>query len=198
MRLLSATAGAKSGSDQSVRGPRMPEVRLSLPLFFGLLVLLVGLGAGGVYMVTRPTPTLPPGVPTPTLATTPTYTATITTGVNDLEGNQMAANYTWSFTTGSTADTTAPQVLSVVPQDGATNVPVNSSLSITFNEPVIPFTVGLIEGKTVTVTFDAAKTTATMTPTAPLQHSFIYTSRIQARDLAGNPVLATWSFTTQP
>src|SRR5512140_2444877 len=77
-RSLSATAGARSGSDQSVRGPRMPEVKLSLPLFLGLLVLLVGLGAGGVYMVTRPTPTLPPGVPTPTLATTPTLTATIT------------------------------------------------------------------------------------------------------------------------
>lgn len=30
------------------------------------------------------------------------YTATITTGVKDLSGNQLASNYTWSFTTAAT------------------------------------------------------------------------------------------------
>lgn len=39
--------------------------------------------------------------PLANLAYSTTYTATITTGVKDLAGNMMAANYAWSFTTGS-------------------------------------------------------------------------------------------------
>ena len=37
------------------------------------------------------------------LATTSPFTATVTTGAKDLEGNALAANVSWSFTTGSTA-----------------------------------------------------------------------------------------------
>jgi len=37
--------------------------------------------------------------PTSALAYSTTYTATITTGVKDLVGNALAADYTWSFTT---------------------------------------------------------------------------------------------------
>jgi Bacterial Ig-like domain/Fibronectin type III domain len=40
-------------------------------------------------------------IPSSSLAYDTTYTATITTGVRDLAGNVMQANYSWSFTTGS-------------------------------------------------------------------------------------------------
>jgi hypothetical protein len=40
--------------------------------------------------------------PASDLAANTTYTATITTGVNDLAGNALAANKTWSFSTGTT------------------------------------------------------------------------------------------------
>jgi hypothetical protein len=41
--------------------------------------------------------------PTSALATGSTFIATITTGAQDLEGNPLAANFSWSFTTGSTS-----------------------------------------------------------------------------------------------
>ena len=44
--------------------------------------------------------------PSGTLAYSTTYTATVTTGVKDVAGNAMAANYTWSFTTGAAPDPT--------------------------------------------------------------------------------------------
>ena len=46
--------------------------------------------------------------PSSNLSYSTTYTATITTGVKDLGDNAMSSNYTWSFTTGSAPDTTAP------------------------------------------------------------------------------------------
>jgi len=36
--------------------------------------------------------------PTANLAASTVYTATLTTGVKDLDGNALAANYSWSFT----------------------------------------------------------------------------------------------------
>ncbi|NWF76913.1 MAG: Ig-like domain-containing protein, partial [Nitrospirae bacterium] len=42
--------------------------------------------------------------PSGNLAYNTTYTATITTGVRDLAGNLMAADYTWSFTTTSSSE----------------------------------------------------------------------------------------------
>jgi hypothetical protein len=41
--------------------------------------------------------------PTASLASNTLFTATITTGATDLAGNALAANYTWSFTTGASA-----------------------------------------------------------------------------------------------
>ncbi|MGQ9630270.1 MAG: Ig-like domain-containing protein [bacterium] len=37
------------------------------------------------------------------------YTVTITTGAKDLAGNAMESTYAWSFTTGSTEETSRPR-----------------------------------------------------------------------------------------
>src|SRR3989442_14832726 len=63
--------------------------------------------------------------PLSTLAPNTTYTATMTTGARDLAGNALAAGFSWSFTTGATADTTAPTVSSTVPADAATGVAIS-------------------------------------------------------------------------
>ncbi|MGD1880614.1 MAG: Ig-like domain-containing protein [Kiloniellaceae bacterium] len=56
-----------------------------------------------------------------------------TDGTNDFYG--IDDNTTWNFTTE--ADTVAPEAVSFGPSDDATEVPVDSNLTIEFNEPVV-------------------------------------------------------------
>ena len=77
-RVLTPAAKTKSGSDQSVSGPRMPTVTLSLPVMIGLLIVILGAGGGAVFAFTRPTPTLLPGAVQPSATFTITSTVTIT------------------------------------------------------------------------------------------------------------------------
>lgn len=67
--------------------------------------------------------------PTVDLNDTVLYTATITTGAKNLVGTSLAANYVWTFTTGSVNDTTAPDVNATNPDSNATGVPINQSAS---------------------------------------------------------------------
>ena len=140
--------------------------------------------------------------PSSNLAYSTTYTSTITTGVKDSAGNAMASNYTWSFTTGTAPDTTAPTVSSTSPANNATAVAVNTAITATFSETMTAstittatFTVG---GVTGTVTYSG--TTATFTPSSNLAANTIFTATITtgAKDLAGNALAVnkTWSFTT--
>lgn len=132
------------------------------------------------------------------------YTATVTTGVKDLAGNALASDYTWSFSTGSSSvlDTVAPQVVSqsVSPSNGATNVPVDSAYVVSFNEPIMPFEFGLIDGRPVAVTFNDTYTTVTMKPTVAMSPGTKYTASVKIKDMAGNQMTTayTWEFTTSP
>src|SRR6202044_568799 len=64
--------------------------------------------------------------PTTILATGTLFTATITTGAKNLTGVPLAANFVWTFTTAS-----PPTVISTVPVNGSTVVPVNTPVSAT-------------------------------------------------------------------
>lgn len=140
--------------------------------------------------------------PVSNLSADASYSAVVTTGVKDLAGNAPAVNFTWVFTTGgaSDLDTVGPHVLSVSPPDGETNVPVDSPFVITFDEPIMPFEFGLIDGRPVAVTFNDAYTTVTMKPADAMNSGAIYTSSIRIRDMAGNPMSAIfrWQFSTRP
>jgi len=57
----------------------------------------------GSYNVSGNTATLTPGA---VLAASTTYTATLTTGIKDVNGSALAADFTWSFTTGGSGTTT--------------------------------------------------------------------------------------------
>jgi hypothetical protein len=133
------------------------------------------------------------------------YTATITTGAMDLAGNAVAANYTWTFTTGP--DTTPPYVISTYPASDASGVAVNSTISVTFSEEMdvasittSTFTVEdtIVKKKIVgTVTYEGY--TASFKPSNSLPNgSFFATVTIGAKDLAGNAMASDykWSFTT--
>jgi hypothetical protein len=140
------------------------------------------------------------------------FTATITTGAKNLAGTALAANYVWTFTTGTTVVAVAPEIVSTVPANAAINVPLNQAVSATFTEAMNPLTITtgtfLLTGPggaTVagTVSYDAINFIATFTPTAPLTASTVYTATVTngVTNLAGTPLGTTgapnpWMFTT--
>ena len=76
--------GEKETSKMDIQSPKMPSVTLNLPLAIGLIIVLLGIGAGVVYaflnqtgMVVEPTVTLTSS-PTTTVSMTPTVTLTPT------------------------------------------------------------------------------------------------------------------------
>src|SRR4029077_9925310 len=145
--------------------------------------------------------------PTSALASKTVYVATITTGAQDPTGAGLAANFAFSFTTG-----TIPTVVSTNPLNGAINVPINQKITAAFSEAMNSTTVtasGTFSlavagsgGAAVigTVTYVAATNTAAFAPTANLLPSTQYTATITtaAQNPAGNSLLANavWSFTT--
>jgi hypothetical protein len=154
---------------------------------------------------------------TPSSALTPStqYTATISTAAEDLSGNALAANYVWSFTTGTGPDTTSPTITLTSPASGAMAVPLNAAVSATFSKPMNPLTITApgtftlavagVGGATVVgnVTYDSVSQIATFAPLANLTASTQYTATIStaATDLSGNPLVAgtvpnPWTFTT--
>jgi len=151
--------------------------------------------------------------PTTNLLPSTQYTATITTAAQSAAGNALASNHVWSFTTGKTADSTAPTVTLTIPASGATAVPTNQKITATFSKPMDSatvvaagtFTVAVagVGGAAVPGTVSYAGSTAVFTPTANLTASTQFTATITsaAKDLSGNalaagPVPNPWSFTT--
>jgi len=151
-------------------------------------------------------------IPTANLATNTLYTATITTGAQNLGGIGLASNYVWTFTTGTATAVLSPEIVSTNPANAASNVSLNSSVSATFTKPMNPLTINTATftlagpGGTVvvgTLSYDAITFIATFTPTTTLLPSSIYTATVTtgATDLTGNPLGNTgapnpWSFTT--
>ncbi|UFS71380.1 Ig-like domain-containing protein [Geomonas sp. RF6] len=141
------------------------------------------------------------------LITDSTYTVTVSSTVKDLAGNGLAKPYTWTFTTGQSADTTAPSVKGWVPAAQAT-VPVNSAVTAVFTEPMdvesVKDAFSLVEQGTlqpVRGSIEYIAGTATFKPSESLKPNTTYTASIaaSATDQAGNPLVlanATWTFTS--
>ena len=130
------------------------------------------------------------------------YTATIS-GVKDVAGNVIAANYTFSFTT---VDVTPPTVTQTDPLNNATGVAVNKAVKITFSKAmdaatITATTITMKQGTTAVagaVTY--ASNIATFTPTSGLAAGTVYAVTVStgAKDLAGNALANNLvvSFTT--
>ena len=151
-------------------------------------------------------------VPTYGLRSNTHYIATITTGARDLAHNPLAANYVWSFDTGTGPDLVKPTVTSTNPASNALLVPVDQQVSATFSKTMNYATVttsdflltwsgGHVVG-TVAYFYDAINkvTTATFAPQTNLRMNTLYTATIttEAEDLSGNPLASNyvWQFTT--
>jgi hypothetical protein len=139
--------------------------------------------------------------PTSFLTANTLFTLTISTGAKNLVGTSLAVNYVSTFTTGATADTTDPTVISTSPAANAIGVALNQKIAATFSEAMDPSTV---VAANVTVTAPGpvavvgsvayAGTTVTFTPTNPLAANTLYTLKIStgAKDLAGNPLASNF------
>lgn len=136
------------------------------------------------------------------LAANATFTATITTGAEDLNGNGLAADYVWRFSTSDSP----PTVSLTDPANGDVDFPVGADINAAFSEVMDPTT---LTTATFTVTQGAMSVpgtvtysglSATFTPTNALAASAVVTATITtgAKDPAGVALAAdyVWTFTT--
>ena len=156
---------------------------------------------GGTREVNGNSVTWTPAVP---LAAGTTYTITFTTGIQDVAGNGLVSNRSWSFTTQAN---TAPVIMAVTPPSAAANVPRETTITAAFNENVLPssvnattFTVTPGGGAPIAGTRTVNNAIVTFTPSQPLAYGTIYTVRLTTgiTDLEGAPLAQerTWSFAT--
>jgi hypothetical protein len=163
----------------------------------GTTVVLGSVSYAGVTAIFNPSANLEPLT---------VYTATVTTGAKSLAGTSLVADFSWTFTTGVTSDTTQPLVSATVPVNGASAVPLNQAITVAFSEAMNPLTITPLsftvkQGTTaVGGVVSYAGVTATFTPIALLSPLAVYTATVTtaARDLAGNALAFdfSWSFIT--
>ncbi|MGA3324133.1 MAG: Ig-like domain-containing protein, partial [Terriglobia bacterium] len=151
--------------------------------------------------------------PSADLAINTTYTATLTTGVQEPGGTALAIPYVWTFKTGATPSTTPPMVTAVTPLNGATGVALNTTLTAMFDEAMDPTT---MNGSTFTlasgcapaattpvtgaVTYNPINNIITLTPGSNLAPLTCFTATVStgAESLADIAMVApfVWTFTT--
>jgi FG-GAP repeat. len=131
------------------------------------------------------------------------YTVTVTTGIQDLAGNPLQSDYSWSFM----VDATPPGVVATTPPADAINVPLSTPITVTFSDDIdettlktysfIVSSAGQVDG---TMTY--SNRIATFTPNTNFERNTIYTVTLTTiiKDKVGNPLPEnyTWSFTTEP
>ncbi|HYK44140.1 MAG TPA: N,N-dimethylformamidase beta subunit family domain-containing protein, partial [Parafilimonas sp.] len=136
------------------------------------------------------------------------YTNTPTFPVNAYQASNYWADVVFKDSAGP--DTKRPTVVSVSPLDNTQGNSITTKVSAIFSEAIDPSTVSsttfkLKSAKAIaaTVSYDASKHKAILTPSAPLNYSTTYTATIKGgstgiKDLAGNPLAAdyVWTFTT--
>jgi methionine-rich copper-binding protein CopC len=124
-------------------------------------------------------------------------------GVSDTQGNTIGDPIGRTFTGSSAPDENAPQIVSRSPADGATNVPIGTSVTFQFSEAVTYASVSAGASWTsqtgpVPFTLQQDGTTFALIPAALLANNALQTITLQGvQDFAGNTMTDTeWSFTT--
>ncbi|NJL57573.1 DUF4082 domain-containing protein, partial [bacterium] len=110
------------------------------------------------------------------------------------------------------SDTTPPTIANRTPAPAATNVPLNTDITVTFSEPMDTATINStnitlrVDGSgsalPANVTYNAGSNTATLNPDVDLIAGTVYQAQVSTAvtDAAGNALAsaATWTFTTLP
>ena len=156
---------------------------------------------GGTREVDGAVVTWTPAMP---LAAGTTYTVTLSPGIEDLAGNGLVLERSWTFTTVANLP---PVVMAVTPPSAAANVVRETTITAAFSENIAPtsvnattFTVTPGGGAPIAGTIAVNNAIITFTPTAPLDYGRIYTARLTTgiTDVEGAPLAQeyTWSFAT--
>jgi hypothetical protein len=147
-------------------------------------------------------------VPASTLAPGTTYTATISSGMQDLSGNVLEEDYSWLFTTegsgGSGSHVATPLTISsVAPANASVDVPLDTVLNVTCSGDINSSSaIMTLTGNGLRVNGDMtiSGSTITFVPASTLAPDTTYTATINSgmRDLSGNVLEEdySWSFTT--
>lgn len=154
----------------------------------------------GTVSFSGKTASFTPKVP---LTANTTYTGTIKTTVQNINGNILEADYVWTFSTGATLN---PMVLSTNPIHKATNVVLNKIVAVNFNMPMDQATINanvftIKQGATVVAgSVSYIGTTAYFKPTTALMANTLYTATIstEAKNIQGIALANNyiWTFTT--
>ena len=122
------------------------------------------------------------------------YTLYVTNGITDLTGQALGYT-TRSFYAASGPDLSAPQVTSVNPPDGATDVAANAAITLLFDDTLDPLSVTataarILDGAvSVPAVISGSGNRVTITPTDKLAASVVYQVQVDGvSDLAGNLV----------
>jgi|GEM_PF-1797011 len=137
------------------------------------------------------------------------FTVRLSTGVTDLAGNGLAADYVFSFTTGEEPDTTGPEIVSRDPGVDDTGVDLDVQVTVEFSEPV---NASSVSGDTIVlqtsgyelpseVALSPSGLTATLVPESGFMILADYEVTVSGdvEDLAGNKLGddVAWGFQTR-
>ncbi len=156
-----------------------------------------GASAAGAVVTFTPAPLMPSGK----------EIGVTVGGMLSFTGIQLSGA-SFSFTTAGTADTTPPAVVSVTPTDGAANLGLNTTVSLSFSKPLNPATVKTstfalftgfrrLDNLSVGISIDLR--TVNLSVVLPSNSTITVVATHEVTDLNGNP-LADFrsSFTTVP
>ncbi len=132
-----------------------------------------------------------------------TYTFTLNAAADPASNALDSAPVTWSFTTVSVTDAISPQIISVAPVDGLTDVKPSAPLVVEFSEAIdatsLSYTIQPADPGNWAAEWSASGGVVTLTH-APFTTTTHYTvTVVGAADLAGNALTNapySWSFTT--
>lgn len=131
------------------------------------------------------------------------YMALVSFLVKDTAGNSMINHYDWIFSTNASEDLTSPVATVMSPLDGYTSVTKDSTLVISFSEPMDGTTINTesftlfdsVTSVSGNIYYDGSNV-AIFEPLSPLfTGAHTATLNDSAKDLAGNPLLSELSWT---
>ena len=138
------------------------------------------------------------------------YNVTVASGIRDLSSNLSTEGVSITFTVTPHFDSIGPNIDSVIPANGASQVAISTHVQVKFTEPIDPtdvtaanFVVRTVDALSVAggYTLEENSTRVRFVPSAPLLKETTYVLEISGsiKDLFGNPRLvpSTTTFSTE-